>query len=293
MILVTGASGLIGYEVCRLFDEAGVGYAFTTNSNRVGLCGNHLELDLRANEKLRGIAKSFNNGVIIHCAAVIPTGFAENESLIFEENQKIDRNIVELALETGSRIIYLSSTSVYGKLVHSPMNESMASNLTDLSPYSEGKLNSEALVNSAGRNNIILRINAPYGVRQRTRTVLKIFIENALKHADLSYHGSGQRSQDFTHCHDIANLIVNCVDSPASGVFNVSFGQPISMRELAELVKAAIPGSRSRVVSSGISDLQEEYRALFDTSKARLQLGWNPQISLAEGINEWLASVRL
>lgn len=292
MILVTGASGLIGYEVCRLLDEAGTEYGFTTNTNRVGFNGKHFQLDLRSNEKLRGISKSFENGVIIHCAAVIPTGFANSESVISEDNQKIDRNIVELALETGSRIIYLSSTSVYGKLVHSSMNESMAGHSSDLSPYSEGKLNSEALVYSAGQHNIILRINAPYGVRQRNRTVLKIFIDNAFKHVDLSFYGSGDRSQDFTHCVDIAQLIVKCMDSPASGVFNVSFGQPISMIELAELIKASIPGSRSRVVSSGLADPQEEYRALFDCTKARTQLGWNPQISVAEGIKQWVESVR-
>jgi nucleoside-diphosphate-sugar epimerase len=293
MILVTGASGLIGYEVCRLFDYESAEYGYITNSNRVGLGGQHFQIDLRSQKQLRRIAKAFTGGVIIHCAAVIPKGLGECESQVFQQNQTIDNNIVELALQNRSRIIYLSSTSVYGRLVKVPMYESMDCPTTELSPYSSGKLLSEALVSSAGRHNIILRVNAPYGVRQRNRTVLKMFIENALENVDLSFHGSGERSQDFTHSIDVARLIIKCIESSAAGVFNVSFGQPISMRELAKLVKRIVPGCRSQVVASGVADPQEEFRALFDSSKARTQLDWCPQISIADGIKEWAASFSL
>jgi nucleoside-diphosphate-sugar epimerase len=86
-----------------------------------------------------------------------------------------------------------------------------------------------------------MRISAPYSPMQKARTVLKVFIENALLNNDLTYFGSGMRSQDFTHSSDIANAINNAIrrwmfNECSTEIFNISSGNSISMKGLVHLV---------------------------------------------------------
>ena len=73
-----------------------------------------------------------------------------------------------------------------------------------------------------------------------------------------------------------------------TGIYNIASGNPVSMKNLAELILSKVPGSDSKISSSGIPDPQENHKALFDTTKAKKELGWQPSISLSDGIDEWI-----
>jgi nucleoside-diphosphate-sugar epimerase len=138
----------------------------------------------------------------------------------------------------------------------------------------------------------ILRISAPYGPGQRNRTVLRIFIERAISSMDLLYFGTGDRTQDFTSATDVAQAVICSIRRKRGGVFNIAGGNPISMKELAKLVVKCVSGCRSKIVPAGVPDSQESYRADFEILKAKRELGWAPQISLTEGVKQWIGFLR-
>jgi UDP-glucose 4-epimerase len=160
--------------------------------------------------------------------------------------------------------------------------------LAPIGPYVAAKAESErsgrAYFEARGLPFTVLRINAPYGPGQKTKTVLRRFIETALAGAPLRYHGSGGREQDFTYVDDVAEAIAASLRRSTGGTFNISAGDPVTMRELAERIVQVIPGCRSSVEPSGADDPQEGFRTRYSIERARVELGWQPQVRLADGV---------
>jgi len=235
----------------------------------------------------------FTFDAIVHCAAILPVSQsgmeAEHAAMA---NLAMDKRVLDLCLQKRCRLIYISSSSVYGRGTGSIITEEAP--LSPIGPYSSAKVASEqTILNELPTMSVILRLNAPYGPGQRRRTVLRLFIERALLDLDLMYHGTGKREQDFTASEDIGNAIACAVAvRNAKGIFNIAGGHPISMRRLAELVVRTVKGSKSRVLPSGKTDPQEGYTAIFDISKARRILGWQPEVSLEQGIRQWAEYLR-
>lgn len=290
-IVVTGASGLLGSEVCNVLSEKGYSFTAIAHSKKTTFKNaENIRLDL-SNPDFIETLLSLKPRNIIHCASLIPGVGNFSDEQIFTKNRLIDQHIFEVCGRSGSRLTYISSTSVYGfpltKLVSE--EDQIGENL---SLYSQGKLASEKEIIKRSIDAKILRINAPYSARQSTRTVLRVFIENALNDKDISFYGSGTRHQDFTHANDIANLIVDSLDNPSSGTFNISANKPISMKDLALLVVDVVSASCSQVKAAGLPDTQEDHLAMYDTSYARKILGWSPTIDLKSGILGWVNKIR-
>ncbi len=293
-ILITGAGGLIGSHALRILQDTGFRViALDRKLDRARVASYELiEGDLlQATVVERLNIDEFR--LVVHCAAVLPdrdSGVEAEQAA--RTNSLLDRRMIELCLRKGARLIFLSGTSVYGMSDCSALKEE--ARLSPAGPYVSAKVESEKrmLAELPGRSTI-LRVSAPYGAGQRSRTVLKTFIERALVDLDLMYHGTGRREQDFTAVSDVASAIACAVSNEdVSGIFNIASGSPISMRALAELVVHVIPGTKSRVVPSGQHDPQEGNRASFDISKAREMLGWYPMVRLEDGIREWAEFLR-
>jgi UDP-glucose 4-epimerase len=288
-IFVTGAGGLIGtYTIQALYRE---GHEIVALYRKAQTLKNvHpweiVEADLLSD---RGISEleTIDPDIVVHCAAVLPEQFeGEEAKKIATINRKIDNGILKFCQDHHCFLIYTSSTSVYGPTGF-PWNEE--SPVSPWGPYGTAKFETEQQIKTMKNRHVILRISAPYAPEQRTRTVLKIFIERALEDLDLLYYGNGERQQDFTASEDVAQAIVRSVaNSKACGVFNIASGQPVSMIQLAELVIKCAPDTKSKAVAAGIPDPQEEYRACFDISKAKSILGWIPSYSLEYGIRRWM-----
>ena len=156
--------------------------------------------------------------------------------------------------------------------------------------YSKSKFETESKLEKLEKiKSFILRVNAPYSYKIITKTVLKIFIENAFQNKPIIYSGNGNREQDFTHVDDIAAAVLLCSSNVAnSGVYNISSGTPISMKNLANLIKSVLPNCTSTITNSGKADNQENYRAKINISKAKIELNWSPKITLDQGIKEWI-----
>lgn len=228
----------------------------------------------------------------LHCAAYIPGSIGTREDHKAKRiNLSIDTKVLQYAILKGLKLIYISSSSVYGMITDAVCREE--SRLKPLGAYADGKVETEYKIKHEVRcsSHFIFRISAPYGRHQHHHTVLRIFVQNALKNRPLLYHGSGKRMQDFTHVKDIARACIQALKSRAYGVYNISSGNSISMKRLAFLIKK-ITNSLSIISPSGKDDIQESYRPRFNITKAKSRLGWVPTYPLAKGLKEYIQELK-
>jgi len=284
--LVTGAGGLIGGCAAKALHEKGyevAGIYRQLGSGEANLPWKAIQCDLLREEAPRRL-NEIDFDSVVHCAAVLPSQLSGKEAQQAAlANRTMDDRIVDLCLHGGYSLIYTSTVSVYGLQIDAIATEE--GNPRPIGEYASAKAASEAKMLTALAGTVILRISSPYGPGQRIRNVLRVFIEQALSGLDLVYHGNGNRRQDFISACDVGNAVACSVSRIKSNeVFNIASGNPISMRDLAELVVRTVPGTGSRIIPSGIPDPQEDYRAAFSIRKAETLLGWRPLISLTDGI---------
>jgi nucleoside-diphosphate-sugar epimerase len=285
-ILVTGAGGLIGNAVCHLLYDLKQPFLALYRIKPIPDPAWDFVYGDIAKDNLHDILAYHTITEMVHCAALIPnkeTNFSE----CYKINSSIDKRVAEYLLAgTIRKFVYISTTDLYG-ISGEMITENSAANIGN--PYSQGKLESEQLffgMNSLSA--ISLRINAPYHFTQVTDTVLRIFINGILSGHDIFYHGTGSRCQDFTHVKDITAAVVGALKATTTGIYNISSGNPISMKDLASLILSKVPASKSRIRASGQPDPQEFHKALFNIQKAENELHWKPLIPLNEGLDQWI-----
>lgn len=230
---------------------------------------------------------------IFHLAAEVPARFDTTEThAACAANIRMTESVLSLAESYLCPVIYASSASVYGPSFEVPAREDAPANPDNW--YSEGKLQGETLMAAASKRcgvaTASLRIVAPYGPEQRLRNVITIFLDAALTGREITVHGSGERTQDFTFVSDVAEAFWLAFDAKQSGVFNVSGGNPVTMKHLAELAVACVPGSSSTILVGTVPDSQESYRGVFAIDKARRELGFSPVVPLQVGLARCLAA---
>ena len=292
MIFVTGASGLIGFCICRELERSALQYVYAGRERLPSLRGKFIRWDLSTEPFESVSARLPIPSVIVHCAAATPSSTEVCTESVAVSNRIIDANIGACAARSSARVIFMSTTAVYGSLGGQVVCEADALPLSHLSHYALEKSISERMFLDLDPCNTVLRINAPYGARQRQLTVLRRFILNALAGRNIEVFSRGVRRQDFTHVSDIARLAVNVVRSEEGGVFNISTGKPVSMLELARLVICTVGSASTRVILSDRVDPQEHFRANFDTHLAQEKIGWTPLVPLTEGITECVKELR-
>jgi nucleoside-diphosphate-sugar epimerase len=286
-IMITGAGGLIGSSVIKDLADNGFDVLGIYKQNKAAYEWEHLVHDFISGQLSSDRFKKI--GCIIHCASSVPRDSSRAESeLAAAGNKIIDDKIIQLANDLQCKLIYTSGTSVYGFDGDICFKESDKA-ADKLAPYIRQKYLSECNILKKVEDSIILRISAPYAYYQKANTVLKTFINKAIHHENIVYYGTGERCQDFIHAKDVAYAIRCCLSKEnIDGIYNISSGKSISMKSLAKLIISFVPDCRSEILPSDVEDAQENYKALFDISKAKAKLGWQPTISLSEGINEWI-----
>ncbi|MBN3038362.1 MAG: NAD(P)-dependent oxidoreductase [Candidatus Omnitrophica bacterium] len=290
-IVVTGASGMVGTGLLGLIRDAPAYEVLGVyKDNQPAITGeniSYLQADLTQGEGWQRL-DDMQMYALVHCAAKIPKTFGVNESKdAYMVNSRMDSLALSCAISKNAKLVYISSSSVYGDSSKGICKED--SRLNPINAYAKGKSESESKIldNKSIFKYFILRLSSPYGPHQRNNTVLKLFTENALRGEPLIYHGEGQRMQDFIYVKDIARAMAMALESENSGVYNVTSGSSICMKDLAHLIKD-ITGSKSEVKPSGTKDMQEKYRPLFDISKAARLLNWQPLYPLEKGLAEFI-----
>ena len=192
------------------------------------------------------------------------------------------------------RLVYASSSSVYGDGTPLPMRETALPN--PLSPYGVTKLAAEHLCTLYHANHgvpcVSLRYFTVYGPRQRPDMAFNRFIQAALAGAPITLYGDGGQTRDFTFVADaVAATAAAGTRGVPGGVYNVGGGARVSMTHVLEVLEG-IAGRRLDVRREGAQkgDMRDTYA---DTTRARQDLGFRPSVALADGLRaeyEWLAA---
>ena len=204
-----------------------------------------------------------------------------------------NNNLIKIALNSGARYIFASTSEVYGNPEIVPTPETYIGRVSSVgsrSPYDESKRFGEALVKAYEReyklDSIIIRFFNTYGPRMRGGDlygrVLDRFIQQALYSKSLTVYGDGSQTRSFTHVSDTVTAILMLMSNGKSGeIYNVGNDREISIIELANLVKN-VTGSSTEITFESLPPDDPKRRAA-DISKIE-KLGWRPKVELSDGI---------
>lgn len=203
------------------------------------------------------------------------------------------KNLIEVALRCNALYVYASSSEIYGdpKVIPTPEDYvGCVSTTSSRSPYDEGKRFGEALTKAYARQyglrNIIIRFFNTYGPRMRGGDfygrVIDRFVQQAMHNEPITVYGDGSQTRSFTYVSDTTDGVIALIKQGKEGqVYNIGNYSETSILELAKLVKR-LTKSDSEICFKTIPENDPKRRAA-DITKIK-QLGWNPKISLENGI---------
>ncbi|MCX4712983.1 MULTISPECIES: UDP-glucuronic acid decarboxylase family protein [Streptomyces] len=206
---------------------------------------------------------------------------------------------LELARRTGARLVYASSSEVYGDPLVHPQDETYWGNVNPLGPrsvYDESKRFGEAAVSAYVREHgvdaCIVRLFNTYGPRMKPDDgrMVPNFVVQALEGKPLTIYGSGRQTRSLCYVSDTVEALLRAVGSDHPGPMNL--GNPVEMTvlEVAELIRD-LTGSTSEITFlPGMQDDPQLRRP--EIGLARQVLGWQPEVALRHGLAEVISSFR-
>lgn len=206
-------------------------------------------------------------------------------------------NTLGVAKAWGSGFVLASTSEVYGDPQVHPQPESYWGNVNPVGPrgvYDEAKRFAEAITMAYHRvhklNTKIVRIFNTYGPRMRKDDgrAVPTFIEQALKDMDLTVFGDGSQTRSFCYVSDLVDGIYRLLKSDINGPVNIGNPEEVTIKELAEKLLSLI-SAKSKIVCRPLP-VDDPQRRRPDISLAREKLGWQPTVSLTEGLKntiEW------
>jgi UDP-glucuronate decarboxylase len=211
-------------------------------------------------------------------------------------------NMLGLAKRTRARILQASTSEVYGDPEVHPQPEGYCGRVNPIgirSCYDEGKRCAETLFFDYFRQHQtdikVVRIFNTYGPRMHPNDgrVVSNFIVQALQGKDITIYGDGSQTRSFCYVDDLIDAMVRMMNSEKGFAGPVNIGNPgeFTMLELAEMV-LKLSGSQSKIIHQPLpSDDPKQRQPNIDLAKAKL--GWEPKISLEDGLKETIAYFRV
>jgi len=305
-MLVTGGGGFIGSHLSQRLAELGHEVRILDNfstgrRSNLDSVAAHVEVvegDIRSYERASTAARGCD--MVFHLAALPSVPRSVQDPLTSHESNVTGLLNVMLAARDAEvrRVIYASSSSVYGANVALPKREDMTP--LPISPYAVAKLAGEgycrAFSEVYGLEAVAIRYFNVFGPRQDPRSqyaaVIPNFIRALMSGQAPVIFGDGEQSRDFTYVENVvdANVLAGDALGAAGGVYNVACGQSATINELVAELRDQLE-----------SDVQPVYRpsrpgdvrhSMADISAARRDLGYEPSVGLREGLSRTIEHMR-
>jgi nucleoside-diphosphate-sugar epimerase len=304
--IVTGVAGFIGSNLAQKLLEQGdqvIGidqfndyYDPSLKRKNADILAKYpefklIEADIQAldwRQLLQGVQVLFHQAAQAGVRASWGDGFRQYT----ERNINATQIILEAAKETPSlqRMVFASTSSVYGNAETMPTPETLCPQ--PVSPYGITKLAAERLCWLYHQNFNVpvtaLRYFTVYGPRQRPDMAFHKFFQAAIAGKPIGIYGDGKQTRDFTFISDAvaANLAAAVVPEALGEVFNIGGGSRVVLLDVLDTMEKVI-GKPIERLHQGLARGDARHTAA-DVTKARTILGYNPQVSLAEGLaQEW------
>ncbi|HIB64266.1 MAG TPA: SDR family oxidoreductase [Phycisphaerales bacterium] len=302
-ILVTGGSGFIGSHLCRSLLNEGhevlcLDNFFTGRKANVADLRGHLNFELIRHDLENPILLEVNQIYNLACPAS-PVHYQFNAVKTVKTNVLGTLNALGLAKRVKAKMLQASTSEVYGDPEVHPQTEDYWGNVNCLGPracYDEGKRVAETLCMDYKRNNgvqvKIVRIFNTYGPNMALNDgrVVSNFIVQALKGEDITIYGEGNQTRAFCYVSDLIRglkAMMNRTPGEFTGPVNLGNPQERTMLDLAETV-IRLTNSTSKIQFLPLPE-DDPKRRKPDISLAKKELGWQPEVSLEEGLSETIA----
>ena len=300
-ILVTGAAGFLGSHLCdSLLSQGhrvtGLDNFRTGYSGNLALAKTHPSFELIEHDVQVPFSGSYDR--IFHLASPASPPMYQREPI---ETAKINflgtLNALDLAHKTGARFLLASTSETYGDPAVHPQTEDYWGNVNQTGPracYDEGKRISETLAFDFHRqHNVdirVVRIFNTYGPRMNPNDgrVVSSFIDQAICGRNITVFGNGQQTRSFCFYSDLVKGLMRMME--ADGVVGpLTLGNPseVTLLELAQQI-IAMTGSSAQLEMQPLP-IDDPKRRKPDISKAQRVLGWQPVVSLRDGLAETIA----
>ena len=304
-MLVTGGAGFIGSHLVRGLLERGDRVRVLDNfstGNRANLADVDVEVvegELRSYERVHNAVRGAD--VVFHLGAMGSVPRSVQDPLTSTAvNVEGTLNVLLAARDEGvRRVVFSSSTSVYGSTRELPTLESTAPD--PISPYGVAKLAAERYCISFSRvyesfETVVLRYFNVFGPRQspfsQYAAAVPLFVTAIAAGEPVTIFGDGEQSRDFTYVSNVVDATVRAADAPeASGrMFNVASAAPVSVNHVADVIGSILerPVQRNHLPPRA-GDIRDSWA---DISAAREVLGWEPSVSLEDGLRLTVDSLR-
>ncbi len=225
-----------------------------------------------------------------------PVSYQKDPLLTIRINYEGTLNILNLAKEFKSKLLFASSSEIYGKSREKPQNEMTTVNLSTTSPracYAEGKRIAETLVDTFSKVNNLesksARIFNTYGPRLNIDDgrVISNFINQSLKNKKITIYGDGKQTRSFCYVDDMVRGLLNLMGSTYTGPVNLGNEQETTIFDLAVLIKNKInPDIKIEYLDLPMDDPRFRNPCI-ELAKTRLK--WTPKITLSEGLEKTIS----
>jgi len=295
---VTGGAGFIGSHLVKKLVERGNEVIVIDNLNtgkkqnieKISEKIDFFEVDIRDFNAIEDILKNIDG--VFHEAALasVQDSFRIPDEF-FDVNVNGTENIFKIAKKLGIKVVYASSSSVYGNPISIPIKENDDKN--PFNPYAKTKLEDDKLAEKYAKNGlkvIGLRYFNVFGPRQSKEYagVIRLFLERIQQGLSPLINGDGLQVRDFVYVDDVVNANILAMESDVNAeFFNIGTGNIISILDLATMIikfsglklkpihQPAVPGDVKATQA--------------DITKAKMMLKWKPTTSL----KDWLKSAVL
>ena len=295
--VVTGAAGFIGSHLAETLLAAGhevvsvdsyTDYYERARKERNAAALDVLELDL-AKAPLEPILEGADG--VFHLAGQpgVRASWGETFALYLQRNVLATQRLFEAAAAADVRVVFASSSSVYGDAERYPTTEDVAPR--PISPYGISKLACEQLAHAIRRGRgldaVLLRYFTVFGPRQRPDMAFTAMLEALARGDSFRLFGDGSAARSFTYVGDAVAATVAAMERGRGGeVYNVGGGDEATMNEAIALAEAV--AGRSLEVERTPAATGDVRRTKADVAKAKAELGWSPQTSLEAGMRaQW------
>jgi UDP-glucuronate 4-epimerase len=296
--VVTGAAGFIGSHLAEALLAAGhevVGIdSFTDYYDPAVKERNASGLDVRRLDLARDELDFGGWDGVFHLAGQPGVrSFGDVFPLYVERNVLASQRVFEAAASSGARVVFASSSSVYGEAERYPTPEETPPR--PLSPYGITKLACEHLARASGKSlgldAVVLRYFNAYGPRQRPDMAFPRVVEALLEGRPFTLFGDGEQSRSFTYVGDVVAASMLAMEGAAAGaVYNVGGGEEATMNETIAMLEGI--SGRSLEVERTEAVAGDQRRTRAETTRIREDLGWQPSTLLEDGLRaqwQWAA----
>ncbi len=300
-VLITGGAGFIGSHLCDRFHHEGyhviaMDNLITGSKKNIAHLNNRERFQFIEHDVTKYIDLDKAVDAVLHFASpASPIDYLKHPIQTLKVGGLGTHNALGVAKDNGAKFMLASTSEVYGDPLEHPQTEAYAGNVDPIGPrgvYDEAKRFAEALTMAYHRihgvDTRIIRIFNTYGPRMRLGDgrVVPNFIKQALRGEPLTVYGDGSQTRCFQYVDDLVEGIYRLLNTDFHEPVNIGTTREIDMLEFARIVNQEANNPADIIMQPEKRIEGDPQNRRPDTSRARAVLNWEPQIELAEGLQQ-------